>query len=963
MVHEPTEQGSSLLRKYSIVDELEASNSQEPEPEQVELPGHLATSRQFNSQETPAGAPTYTLALNADDRAELILRRILTLSKRSKTDPNEINMLEFSQFIQRGVDTEEINIDEKKLLFTTLARDNATRNEKISSIDVHQLASLVERGLWHQRWETYCDEVKWRSIKHGASGPALATIATLLNDPMQDSPHVSIAQNLGLPYAYCCCLLHIFLIPLFLPFATLLRRTRLMLFLTRLILPRRLATVRSGLVGILPVLFVILPLWILGLIVCAYYFGHRPEYLFDDTITPLILSFLLASKISAVQSSVENQLNVDFVLGQSKAMNTQRNNLFIGGPPELPDNTCGILPICPSGEANLHKTPKNTGSSRRVTTKSRLSGVDQDLSTTTNLQSSHYETDPAALPHLSSERPKPQARRKSMKPIPQKDKSTVSLPPDTAQQSMESVSQFTVHDSDTHRAGSRSTHSKYTAAAKQITESYVATQIVQRADDYMKHSTLFGARNTKRVHIAMFFSAVLFATIPVLWRSQHNLPIYGGAEKVNYCVERWLPSMVLSVTGLSACPNQKFTTVESQQLSNSTLYTDDLFSVVYDHGNIGTTAGHTITVGAIVWSIIVFYFMLKYVHWLASRTYKHVLHWHMFSALTNPGQATLLNLPQVSLQHNWHAWYRLRFYVTSFRSVELVWAEQGILHMLLCIFFSWVVTLWHAYLAFVSKLHHGNSIEIRFMLLATICSGVLVFLSLMGHRLHTLRQQGIGLLWEEKWRAVLSSQNIRCDVHRERAELEKALDHLIKLIQVGQAYTPIQFCGLNCGSHFIFIAYIVFGMSIAGLILTICVDTEGGPQEDISNSALKVLAEANFGYSHAFSQAILQDLHTLEHNLSHIQFAVDLGNTLVASLDNDLPQRTHNLVEELVKCANCSYPPNSTTLFPHWGQVHAEATYGQMMRLAFNKLGKYTDYCPLDDGLPREAWCDATSTA
>lgn len=240
---------------------------------------------------------------------------------------------------------------------------------------------------------------------------------------------------------------------------------------------------------------------------------------------------------------------------------------------------------------------------------------------------------------------------------------------------------------------------------KPVTEREVVERIVQRADDELRYVPVLGSRPTGvLLRLSVFVVALFTALIPIMWRNAHGLPTYGGEERVNFCVDQWLPTQVTDMIGFEECAGAATADVIAMTPRVNVMSTgvSALLSMITDDTELGSTAGHVIVSGGLVWTIVLVYVLLMHLRFVLRRAYAHVVRWRLFSAISDPAEAVLQDVPYLNVRHAWQHWLRVRLYLLHMRRLELTWAEQTATHLLAGVAITWLVTLWSAYLAYSS---------------------------------------------------------------------------------------------------------------------------------------------------------------------------------------------------------------------------------------------------------------------
>jgi hypothetical protein len=165
---------------------------------------------------------------------------------------------------------------------------------------------------------------------------------------------------------------------------------------------------------------------------------------------------------------------------------------------------------------------------------------------------------------------------------------------------------------------------------KPLTEKAVMDAVLRAAEERSLASDglVGGRRPGIRIVIFFFSLALLVSTVPVMFRSGRGLSLFGGAPTLYFCVANWLPSNIASMVGLSNCgpsittlppgtivsanASQTTTATKYVGLTNATSAITTLVNVVAGSDSVSTIAGRVITVGGILWTLVITMALLYY---------------------------------------------------------------------------------------------------------------------------------------------------------------------------------------------------------------------------------------------------------------------------------------------------------------------------------------------------------------
>lgn len=186
----------------------------------------------------------------------------------------------------------------------------------------------------------------------------------------------------------------------------------------------------------------------------------------------------------------------------------------------------------------------------------------------------------------------------------------------------------------------------------------------------------------------------------------------------------------------------------------------DLLLTSATPGQVGSTAGHVIVGGGVLWMTSAVYATLTTLRWLASRCYEHYLRLRLFAACTDPAEAALMGVPYLNLRHAWLPWLRVRLHLHRLRHLERRWAELAAAHLALVVAALLVAAGLAAARIFTSP-YQGLDLALPACLTLSLalCAPLALVLSIAG-KVRGLLDDDEALVAEEKWK--MSIDGVDC---------------------------------------------------------------------------------------------------------------------------------------------------------------------------------------------------------
>ena len=808
-----------------------------------------------------------------------------------------IEKSDFQCFVHRGRELEGGDAAEMRHFFSSLLHSLSGKDV----LSVNELRYAVEKARWSKEWKRYSDAVRDKAFCQDRLSLALLLLEVAKDDPLEGHPPSSLYDASLLPGGYIALAFRLALGPLLAPFSWISPAAAHLFDRARLLVPIGLRgkSRRQPVLGKVVLALHVLPVWVLGLLVTLFYWSYRPEYLLDDALTCALLLVLQISLITALLSSVD--VTDDHGLqSSSESLAFRQTQAFPGGRFTIPDDQARIAQIHPKDDILRIKKVEDCAfvgaDGTRIPQRSRPSSDGE------HKPALHWARKPLAE--------KGNRRQEALSaPGPGGgEEAGGALPgqvPDTP-----------VAETKPERwprvAGTRGGEANGAGRGKPITEKFVIQKIFQNAEKAVAAElgpSTFFARVLR--HLGLIFVSLVVSIIPALHRGLHGRRLTGGRVRVTFCAENFLPDDVAKSLGMTMCREQPANRVLSlDTYANQELSLSDFISVTVDEASQGSMAGLVVTVGSILWGTVLVYYLLRYFRWNIGNLKEHVARWRLFSALSNPSQAAVFDVPYVNLRHGWLPWLRMRLYLLRLRRLELNWAQQMINHLILAIAFLGVGTLAVVMLG----LHKGtpaSSWVPHALALMSLFSVVLCYVGSLVSRLQASLDGHAQSVLEEKWKLNLDASN---DSQNEQRlwQMHSALEDLYRILKDRDEKGVVTALGVRVGRWFRSFCVGLSVFSFALLTAFIFADTVGiANTEQVSLSHIQDTMEASFAYTHAYHLGLTKQLATLNTSLSSVHSTVEMGNGYLEVMNPDEQGQLHTLVSYMMDCKktyNCDKP-------------------------------------------------------
>jgi hypothetical protein len=508
------------------------------------------------------------------------------------------------------------------------------------------------------------------------------------------------------------------------------------------------------------------------------------------------------------------------------------------------------------------------------------------------------------------------------------------------------------------------------AFQKPVSERDVADAVVRRAGEEAAATPLIGSRRVSAsAKLCFFLVALAVAALPAAHRRVHGVAVFGGRERVTLCVDQLIPESVVNLVGFAKCSKLVAEELEAARAREAALANNgtaappapevgagasvqDLVLTSTSAGQVGSTAGHVIVGGGILWMSVVLYATLMTLRWLASRCYEHYLRLRLFAACTDPAEAALMDVPYLNLRHAWLPWLRVRLHLNRLQHLERRWAELAVAHLALAVAGLLVAAGLSAARIFTSP-YQGIDLMLPMCLTLALllCVPLALILSIAG-KVHQLQEDDEALVAEEKWKMTLDG----VDSWQKHAAMTD-LGDVVRRRNTGAWPKMLGVrCGAGVGNAAAALAVCVF-VVLAGVV---ALELGGGLKEGTSGDQLRNFVEVNFAYTHKFSERLLDKILRLSDNVTRVETGVTLSNDLISGLDNASPKAALEIVRDMQRCHDCQTPADGDQPRPWYADANVAAVRDNLNQHFYKKLPKLSDLCPADvTGRTRQAWCDS----
>ena len=505
---------------------------------------------------------------------------------------------------------------------------------------------------------------------------------------------------------------------------------------------------------------------------------------------------------------------------------------------------------------------------------------------------------------------------------------------------------------------------------RHVSERDVAEAIVRRAAEEAAATPMLGSSGASTaLKLVVFLVALAVAALPAAHRRVHGVAVFGGRERVTMCVDQLMPEAVIDLIGFARCSKktagEMAAAAAARALSGSNGTTtapppppgvgegakvEDLIMTSTANDQVGSTAGHVIVGGGVLWMSAALYALLMALRWLSARCYEHYLRLRLFAACSDPAEAALMDVPYLNIRHAWLPWLRVRLHLYRLQHLERRWTELAVAHLFLAIAGLLVAAGLAAARIFTSPYQDVDLMLPACLTLALVLCAPLALILGIGARVYALQEDDDTLVADEKWKMTLDGVD---DWQR-----HAAMTDLGDVVRRRNSEAWPRAMGVRCGGG---VANAVAALAIAIFVVlagVIALEMAGGLKEGTSGDQLRDYVEVNFAYTHKFSQRLLDRLLRLSDNVTRVEAGVALANDLISGLDNVSPRAALDIVRDMQRCHDCTAPTTDGKLRPWYADANMATVKDALNRHFYKKVPRLSELCP-PTASQRQPWCDA----
>jgi hypothetical protein len=507
-----------------------------------------------------------------------------------------------------------------------------------------------------------------------------------------------------------------------------------------------------------------------------------------------------------------------------------------------------------------------------------------------------------------------------------------------------------------------------------VSERDVADAIVRRAAEEAAATPFIGShRLSVPAKLCLFLVSVALAALPVAHRHVHGIEVFGGREHVTLCLDQIMPEGVVALVGFAKCSRLvaaellNAAALEAAQANNGTAAppapevgqgasVHDLLRTATSPGQVGSTAGHVIVGGGVLWMSATLYLLFTTLRWLASRCFEHYLRSRLFAACTDPAEAALMDVPYLNLRHAWLPWLRVRLHLHRLQHLERRCAELAAAHLLVAVAGLTVAAGLGAARIFTSPYQGINAALPTCLALALALCFPLVLILSIASKVYALQEDDEALVAEEKWKLTLDG----ADSWQKHA----AMADLGDVVRRRNAGAWPKVFGVRCGAGVANASAALAVCVLAALAGVVALELGGGFYQGASGDQLRDFVEANFAYSHKFSERVLERISRLADNVTRVEGSVAASNDLISGLDNISPRAALDIVRDIQRCHDCQTPGEAEgglrpKARPWYTDANVATIRDNINQHFYKRIPRISELCPpVSSELARGAWCD-----
>ena len=566
--------------------------------------------------------------------------------------------------------------------------------------------------------------------------------------------------------------------------------------------------------------------------------------------------------------------------------------------------------------------------------------------------------------------------------------------------------------------------------AKGPSERDVAEAVCRRAAEAERDPALgllgSGASNFRASRKALIFLVALaLASAPAAHRVSLGRDAFGGRERVSLCVDQLMPESVASAIGFSKCSSLVAKELEEARaerdamLANGTYAlappapgvgegaeVEDLILASSDASGVGSVAGRVIVAGGMLWTSLTLYAAFAIMRWIASLAAAHELRARFFAACSDPSEAALADVPYLNLRHAALPWLRVRAHLQRRRALELRWVELAVAHAFALVCALVLIAGVVAARQYTSPYQDSDAVVPACLALALAFSLPLAATVGAASRIKALQDDDETLARDEMWKISLDGGlgmsgedgSTRFDSEYHHASpgtggnrpgpasgsmQSSAASHALRLrrdaladladaVARRNAVASPRALGFRATPGIACAFWALHAFALFAFLGVLATELAGGPYEGASVDQLRAYVEANFAYSHKFSETLLERVDHLADNVTWVQAKVTDANHLISTLDNTSPRRTLELVEDLSACMDCAADDGSDPEFaakygddaakarPWFSRADRNAMIDGVNRHFWRRPVPWSEACPAENA---PAWCGDVVTA
>jgi len=760
-----------------------------------------------------------------------------------------IDSYNFQRFVHRGIDVEEMDERAIETLFDGCLRglrsDSLTR-EKL--LPVEELLRLVRGGAWTRLWDQYSMEASYEALSRGISGPSMALYSIASVDPLGADEFEGIPSSRALlngPGRYVTILFQLLTLPVIAPFSAFSSSVRWLLHGTRFMFSSERFRQLPSSMSFVALVVYYAPYWALGCSVIFLYFTTSISVsITADGVVPAATAFALTSFV-AMALSVSDVRSYDKLSAVTL--------FFPGGKTQLPDADSIVVQEHPTVDTlRAREVPRDL---RTQSGKERGGNEAVDVSQTkTDISMDNEDTKAAKVESRRAGRGKSDGERPRWLSEMDDFTENVERKVSTVRRSSSNVSAgLSKSASRSDTAGSmRDGIEEIVASNKRlqlrsVTEKEILTALRTRSQEESRKTYWFRKNTAISQKFIFAVISLLIAALPIVLRLAKGHSIFGRMHRSSYCVDPSRAAHLPPYLDFSSCASTEaeLINVVTQSISPIDGLSDGIVVIL-----------------AFVWSACTTYALLSISRWMCSCAYHALLHWLLFSSMTDPTIAASYDVPVINLCHSWLPWVRIRMVVEDHRELEQMWVMSFVTHMLVLITGIVVVCLSSVFklyfLSDITEIKSSTYSPVYPLVVATVLMIPTIVVVSIASKIYEIQENDVQQLQEARWKLFLDNCTIQsAGMEKEKAAIVRrnnqsihALSELEHIVSKRNDRSWPKLFGnrLGAGWRTVLWAYAFFAAALTSMAIAIDVFTNTSKSGSAVASSIRDVVRLGFAY-------------------------------------------------------------------------------------------------------------------